>query len=321
MSFSFDDVKDITKRVSVQALLIWVEFSFPNFNKKSIRARNIVSKEMDTEAGLINTVIKVIPPHATESLRRAVGTFQRYYVSVTLPFRERTWRIISAKAYPEFERKYNEATAVIESEWSYFIQELPIILSNAKEYLGENAHLAAGIDPVKLEKKFSRLTLTTNPCPMHSHYILEGMGEGLAEALERDLERQMRAAMRAASADVWKRIYEAISQVAKLANGDHAHYTGLSKILELADVLPMLNLAGDPNLDAMHSMLELEIKPLIKGDPKEFAKHVRNDTYTANELAEKTREIQRRMAGLITVTQPGEGDNLKESEIKVEVNY
>jgi predicted secreted Zn-dependent protease len=109
--------------------------------------------------------------------------------------------------------------------------------------------------------------------------------------IQQDVERRVQEASASAMKDVWQRLYDKVKHIEeRLANPSAVFRdTMLENARELCGLLPRLNFADDPQLEAMRQEVE---QKLVSFHPDAL----RNDPDLRQDTAAKAKEIMEKMS-------------------------
>jgi predicted secreted Zn-dependent protease len=109
--------------------------------------------------------------------------------------------------------------------------------------------------------------------------------------IQQDVERRVQEASASAMKDVWQRLYDKVKHIEERLANPAAVFrdTMLENARELCGLLPRLNFADDPQLEAMRQEVE---QKLVSYHPDAL----RNDPDLRRDTAAKAKEIMDRMA-------------------------
>ena len=145
--------------------------------------------------------------------------------------------------------------------------------------------------PDELRRKFSFETKVM-PLPDAGDFRVT-LGDEEKERIKRQITATVEASLQIASRDLWQRLYEAVSHLAERLSAYKVTGTGVehpfrdsvvTNLVKLVDVLPKLNVTGDPELDRLAE----QVRASLLVDPQELRKSesIRNETAkAANRIA------------------------------------
>ena len=124
------------------------------------------------------------------------------------------------------------------------------------------------------------------------------LGKEETERIQRQITATVQASLTVASRELWQRLYEAVSHMAERLSAykvgeervEHPFRdTVVTNLVRLVDVLPKLNVTGDPELERLGE----QVRRTLLVDPNELRKSETSRTETARAAA----AIAQQMAG------------------------
>ena len=137
------------------------------------------------------------------------------------------------------------------------------------------------------------------------------LGDEEKERIKRQITATVEASLQVASRELWQRLYEAVSHLAERLQAYKVTEEGVehpfrdsvvTNLVKLVDVLPKLNVTGDPELER----LAAEVRTSLLVDPQQL----RKSELVRAETAKEATAIAARMAAYMTgysVPAPDEG--------------
>jgi hypothetical protein len=134
------------------------------------------------------------------------------------------------------------------------------------------------------------------------------LGEEEKERIKRQITAAVEASLQVASRDLWQRLYEAVSHLAERLQAYKVTEEGVehpfrdsvvTNLVKLVDVLPKLNVTGDPELERLAS----QVRASLLVDPQEL----RKSESIRSETAKNAAAIAGRMAAYMGVYSAPEG--------------
>lgn len=150
--------------------------------------------------------------------------------------------------------------------------------------------------PLAMEQKFS-VRVDFRPVPDRGDFRVE-LDEDSLEHMRNELQKASDERLTQSMKDVWRRLYCTIQKVqAKLVipvgqTGGIFRNSLIENVQEMVDLLPSLNVAGDPHLDEMLASIKKEIA-FTDVDS------LREDGLYREDVAQKAEEILEKMRGYV----------------------
>jgi hypothetical protein len=255
----------LTNYLAKKAILVSLNISHWKARKHDKRVTDKVNAEhhAKADAGRYNKLI--LPKDAIDPVEKIVGRARAYHIAHTLPWCGDA-RLLSvreyeeyAKAMLEFESEFNAAKRTFLKNYESFVAQRRIDLNgmfNEKDY------------PSNVEGKFS-FGITPMPFADASDLRIE-LADAHAEGIRAEIEKAVNAAHRDAMNEPLRRVLEAVGHMAERLTvykpGDKGvRASGTFKdslvenVLEIADLLPTLNIAENPELDRLAADLKAKL--------------------------------------------------------------
>jgi hypothetical protein len=254
---------------------------------------------------------RLVPRKELEEITKLIGRIRRDHEFVTLPWSDNGFRVLPAAAYMDHTATMRGHTAEfkavvsrLEGRFEELVKSQSRLgtLFKVEDYPGmrdENGILRFTF-PAELRERFS-LETKVLPLPDAEDFRVS-MGDQDRERIKRQIADSIQASLRVGTRELWQRLYKVVSHMSQRMTEYNAADDGqkprlydsmITNIVEIVDVLPKLNIAGDTELDRMAG----EVRRSLIVDPKELRKSeaVRSDT------ARAAVDIAQRMAAYMGV--------------------
>lgn len=211
---------------------------------------------------------------------------QRYY-SNTLPWGMEGSRILPTANYLEFMSEFRQ----YKSDWTALVDQFCAEYADAKQdaqtILGALYNPDDYPDEDTIRTKFS-LDMAVFPVPTNDFRV--ELSDDELSSIQDSIEARVQDASRKAMGDVWQRLYEKVTHITnKLADPSAIFRDSMvENAKELCDLLPRLNFANDPDLEAMR----VEVMSKLTSQHPES---LRNDPILRADKAREASEIARKM--------------------------
>jgi hypothetical protein len=236
---------------------------------------------------------------------------RRDHEFVTLPWSDNGYRVLPAAAYLDHTETMRLHAAEFKAAMSRFLARFEELVTSQSrlgtlfkvdDYPGmrdEDGKLRLAF-PEELRSKFSFETKVL-PLPNADDFRVS-IGDQDRERIKRQIAESIQASLRVGTRELWQRLYKVVSHLsgrmaeynaAQDGNKPRLYDSMIANIVEIVDVLPKLNIAGDTELDRM----AVEIRRSLVVDPQELRKSetIRSDT------AKAAVDIAQRMAAYMGV--------------------
>jgi len=280
----------MTHVISKKAMLARLSISVWSARRIDKTATAKVKEEYQTsnDAGRYNKAL--IATNALKKVQSAAGDARTFHYAQTLPWNDDGARILPAAnffAYSEGMRKHKAAFQAAVTE---FLSEYPALVEDAKIRLNS---LFVQSDYPSAENIVSKYSFETqvDPLPDASDFRVD-LGDAEVSRIKAELDARSQQAQDAAMRDVWSRLHTAVSAMAERLSTPDAIFRDslVGNIVELVDLLPRLNIAGDAELDRLTKEVSAR---LTAYEPDTL----RTDKKTRQTVANDCAEIMNKMAG------------------------
>jgi hypothetical protein len=263
----------------------------------------------DKDSGRFNK--RLVPRKELEEITKIIGRARRDHEFVTLPWSDNGYRVLPAAAYLDHTETMRLHAAEFKAAISRFLARFEELVTSQSrlgtlfkvdDYPGmrdENGKLRLAF-PEELRSRFSFETEVL-PLPNADDFRVS-IGDQDRERIKRQIAESIQASLRVGTRELWQRLYKVVSHLsgrmaeynaAQDGNKPRLYDSMITNIVEIVDVLPKLNIAGDTELDRMAG----EIRRSLVVDPQELRKSetIRSDT------AKAAVDIAQRMAAYMGV--------------------
>jgi hypothetical protein len=208
-----------------------------------------------------------------EAVARIASAAGQEHRRRTVPWNYEGVGAITAEGYPA----YKAAMAGYEKAFFKAVSDFMVVYESEREearsYLGNMFNAADYPTSIDLGAKFA-FTTAVEPMPNAAAFNPHGLDPELVKEIKQDIVENNVAALEKANAVGWSRVLESVEKL-KLRlqeyNGGHItkfYDSWLSNISELADMVPSINVADDPDLARIGQRL-LSLTAYSNADLKE----------------------------------------------------
>lgn len=244
-----------------------------------------------SDAGRYNKLL--LPKEALAGIVSIVSETRADFLKRTLPWMDNGSRIMAADAYMAHMSWVRGQTRKFETAVDEFIAKYPGYVNDARVRLNGMFKSDDYPDEAILRTKFG-LDVKVLPVPSSSDFRVD-MSEAQAALIRADIEEQVTSATTAAVRDIYERVAEVTRRMVDRLNayrpseGRGGKSEGVFRdslvgnVRDLIDILPALNITGDPQLSAMVDKL----RPLAEHD----ASVLRDDAKIRKNVAQEAQAI------------------------------
>jgi hypothetical protein len=270
-------------KLNDRALLVQLHISQWTARKYDKRAsQEVVSAHGATSAaGRFNKAL--LPMNEKlEHVHKKTNHIRTMYYENTLPWGLDGTMLLPTSNYLAFITEFRKEKA----EWNVLVQdflnEYDQMRLDAQRALGGLYNPADYPATSELKSKF-KIDLAVFPVP-NSDFRVSIASDELTR-IQQDIERRVKEAEQAALRDVWQRLYERVKHIAEKLSEPEAIFRDsmIENAKELCALLPRLNFADDPHLEAMRQQVEASLikhpdalrnNPDLRRDTAEEAKRI-----------------------------------------------
>jgi hypothetical protein len=218
-----------------------------------------------TEKAAVRVYKSVLATEALDKIIWIVTRARDEHEKRTVPWTYKGPGAITAEGYPA----YKAAMAEYEKEFSvavrYFHSVYAAERENARGYLGNMFNEADYPASDSLTSKFA-FRVTVEPMPNADDFRVQGLAPQLVAEIKKDIVANNREAFEKANNSAWARVIEVVEKLKlrmeafKPAHAGNKvegkfHDTIISNIVELAELIPSINIVNDPDLTRMQRRL------------------------------------------------------------------
>ena len=269
-----------------RALLVHLTVSQWTARKYDKRA----SKEVTTAHGAASAAGRfnksLLPMNdKLENIHKKTTFIRTKYYNNTLPWGLDGTMMLPTANYLSFMSDFRKEKGEWESLVQEFLDEYDQMKLDAQRILGSLYDPADYPTVLELRHKF-KMDMAVFPVPSADFRVAIGSEE--LNRIQQDVERRVKEAEQAALKDVWNRLYERVKHIAEKLADPKAIFRDsmIENAKEICVLLPRLNFADDPNLEAMRQQVEASLikhPDALRNDPD-----LRRDTAaTAKEIMDK----------------------------------
>jgi hypothetical protein len=242
----------------------------------------------------------LLPKEAFAEVQKIVSDARQGHYFMTLPWDDSGYRVLPSAAYMDHTEKMRELSNGFTPAVDALAREFGNLVEQAKVRLGGLFRPEDYPTPDELRSKFSFETKVM-PLPDAGDFRVT-LGEEEKERIKRQITAAVEASLQVASRDPWQRLYEGVSHLAERLQAHKVTEEGVdhpfrdsvvTNLVKLVDVLPKLNVTGDPELQRLAS----QVRASLQVDPQELRKSESIRSETAKNAAAIAERMQGYMGG------------------------
>lgn len=265
--------KDVLKNKALMVRLTRKKFN-RNKTDKAL-SEEITKLKKVNEAGAVRVNKSLFTKEVTDGYMKVYSEASKYFYRVTLPWDDKGYRLLSIDIFDEFSKKFKSFSNQYRKAVAEFIEQIEAHVAAAREMLGEAFDLSdysfitanGGIDQEFLLSQFE----------LGIEYDVVTSGDDLRavlteadrEAVAAQIDEQAMEKFGKAQAHVIQTLHDHVFAIhERLCQSENIFRdTLISNLEDLVDLIPKMNIAGDPAIDALAAEAKLK---LCKWDPQEL---------------------------------------------------
>lgn len=281
--------------LSSRAMLCSLSISMWSARKHDPEASEEIAQRHGAQADAGRYQKVLLPKTALAEIQKIVSDARQEHYFMTLPWDDNGYRVLPAAAYMDHTERMRDLSNRFSPAVETLAQQFGQLVEEAKVRLGGLFRPEDYPSSEELRSKFSFETKVM-PLPNAGDFRVT-MGDEEKERIKRQITAAVEASLQVASRELWQRLYEAVSHLAgrlqayKVTDEGVEHPfrdSVVTNLVKLVDVLPKLNVTGDPELES----LAAQVRTSLLVDPQEL----RKSDSVRSEAAKAASAIANRMA-------------------------
>lgn len=236
------------KKLTEKALLVDLTISQWSARKYDRKATKEVDETHNTkDAGRFNKIL--IATDHLKAIQSIVTEARQYHYDNTLPWDDKGRRLMPSTNYFDFTKKMSEIKSKFEKEVANFAASYPTMIEEARVRL--NGLFNDDDYPNDIEEKFD-IRVSFSPIP-EKEDIRVDIDEAEVLKLQDAIGKEINNRFAEAHRNIFQRVVDHLKHMKERLDVKDSVFknTLFENILPLIDLLPRLNVAGDPNVDTM----------------------------------------------------------------------
>lgn len=252
-----------------------------------------VTKDAGAKADAARVNKHLVPKEALAPVVTASGAIRTHFYEKTMPWRDNGDRILTKKLFLTFVPEHERLVGVFNDAVRKFLDvDYATAIEQASFRMGE---LFKPEDYPRVSDLHHRFyaRLDIDAITTKDDFRVQIDGDHV-DRIKASMEAAAEARFKAATADIWRRIGEAVGRAhERLAKPDAVFQAStIENVQDLIELLPGLNVLDDPNIEVVRQMIE---KSFAGADAIE----IRKDPAHREELAGEAQKIIDKMAGFM----------------------
>lgn len=234
----------------------------------------------------------IVPKESLKEIITAAGSLRTHFYANTLPWGDNGDRLLPRLIFVEFTQDHGRLCQEFDNAVENFINEKYLAAREQAEFrMGDMFNPNDYPMPEQLRRKFA-VNLDIHGVPTGKDFRVD-MDQVTLDLIKKQIEAKNQDRVTVAIRDVWTRLAEILGHFASKMSDDSIFRDSTVKNLEeLVDMLPALNITGDPQLEQIRQ----DIKDSIIGySPKDL----RKDAAVRQAAAKESQRIVDQMSGFM----------------------
>lgn len=255
-----------------RAMLVGLTISMWSAHKHDRAVSQEVAQQHGNDVRLGRFNKRLVDGAALKAVQSAAGLLRSCHYTNTLPWSDAGPRILTATNYLTYTQAMREKRQAFEGAVHDFVGQYRDHIAAAERQLGDLFRESEYPSLAEIEGRFG-IDIQYLPLPDSNDFRVD-LGDIEEARIRKEIEARVEETIQAAHRSLWERCHEAVSHMAERLSAYQKPQDGrasgvfrdtlVTNIRELVDLLPRLNLTGDPELEAMRRRIE---KELAQEDP------------------------------------------------------
>lgn len=259
----------MTMQLSERAMLVSLHISSWSGMQVDREVTDAVNSDFKADlkkAGRYNK--RLVDSTFLEGISSAHSKARAAHKLLTLPWEDDGTRVLANVGYINYTSVMKDCRLKAEAAVKEFLADISPAINEAKVRLGDMFNADDYPDADVLKQKFG-FDVEIKPMPEGKDFRAK-LSEDAVKAIVKDIERRSDQRLEAAMKDVFARVQDVVGKMSERlreyqpgANGKKAsgiiRDTLVYNINELADLMPALNVTGDPRIDELAAALKADL--------------------------------------------------------------
>jgi len=282
-----------TQNITARAMLISLSISYWTGKTGDSRMIDDITKVHQNERDSVEAKKLLINPAALNAPKAVRSRARAYFFEKTSPWIDGGTRVMAASFYFDMMEKMREMQTEYETAVdTHIIKNYAALKGEARKRLGSLYNEADYPTVAQLKQKYA-WGMSVLPIPEKGDWRVNLGGKTDAD-VRKHIDEQVKQACEVVTRDLWVRLHAVVAKMSeKLKETDGVFRdTLVHNIKDLCAILPEMNVAGDPKLDAM-------IKDVEKALTQTPTAALRDDAKVRKAVKSSADELLEKMAGYI----------------------
>jgi hypothetical protein len=186
-----------------------------------------------------------------DELRTLAGRIRQHFYKITLPWSDEGFRLLPSNFYFDLMARMREFEASFEQGVDNFLAVYPHYIDQVRPELNGLFREEDYPSADKLREKFG-VKLEVLPIPSGADFRVQMSAEEQAR-VAREIDANVRQSLTRGTEDLWKRLREVVYHMVDRLNEPESrfHASMVTNVCDLVEILPRLNINGDPDLNRL----------------------------------------------------------------------
>lgn len=212
----------------------------------------------------------LLPEKSLEAVRLISYDARAFHYEQTLPWLDDGMRMLPSKNFLAYSERMRALRGQFDDAVKTFADNYPEYIEAARKELNGLFNEADYPDPETVRCLFE-FKVNIYPIPEQSDFRIELSNDDLA-AIRKDIEDRAASAVQTANKDMWERLYGVVATMAStLGNTKKFRNSLVENVVDICGLLTRLNVADDPELEAMRLRVEKELCAIAAEDLRKNA--------------------------------------------------
>lgn len=192
-------------------------------------------------------------------IKTLAGQLRQEFYDMTLPWSDSGQRILPGELLAPLSAKLEAGEHQFRQFVRQFLSIYPDLIREQKTRLNKLYREEDFPSASEIERKF-RLKLEILPLPSQDDFRVK-LSDYQAERCKQEIDRNVRESLSRATMDLWTRLFEVVRHMAtQLSREDiRLHHSVVDNIRNLVELLPHLNITGDPHLASLAAEVKAQL--------------------------------------------------------------
>ncbi len=250
--------------ITERAMLVALNISQWSARKHDKKASEDVAKINGSDVHMGRYTKDLVDKDALRNIQLIARAAREHHLFNTLPWCDAGFRILPGAAYFDYTAEQRRFRSKYQGAVREFSERYQTCVNEARTRLQGLFSMADYPSPEEIAGKFA-MECAFTPLPDGDDFRVT-LGAEEEARVRAEIEQRVQCAAEDAMRDLWARVHDAVARMSRNLNNYHVdpvsgkvqhpfRDTMVENLRALAEVLPKLNVAGDPHMESMRSRL------------------------------------------------------------------